>query len=873
MKPKAEAKRKRKKEYQEPPEDAKLFVGNLLYDVDSEGLTQLFQLAGVVKIVEIDRSHEFGFVMMRTVEEAEKAVVLYNRYGVLTETTAELVTSFFLAATRRIVEQMRFVGNLLKGQTIGVIGAGRIGPAHARMMFLKVNGKQLVTWKRASFMEEVLREAGVIILHPVLDKTTYHLVNKERLAMMKKKVILVNCSRGPVIDEVALVEHLRENPMFRISLDVFEAIIIVICSFWLSHSLVMNILKANARNTGPEDVQVKVLYCGLCHSDLHQDEPYRKPGLADMKNIVVVPHTTFASKGKIKGYPIWSNPNIVEAFLDENSPPPIACPSIVNSKALDVVHFRDYTSLSSNNKYLLIEADDDTILTRLLTETPIAGRYADSWPPLQNSLHMSDWTSEHDMGANRSDLYKIGGLPIGRLPYEEVVPKAKELTGNFRVAAMMEDKQTFSLAVPVLSSIYNGLNRVYKSSQLKQLRISFPIHYVYGWLANYFKTHFQLSNGPSIPLMTTSSGEGEAKYFDGELARKCIHQGDTAIWNSTMPNKSSPCYFVDDDKNEESEISYFISLHFNLLPFRYGDESESSHGDRCWKKVKPSLAKKGSSNPHVEIHASSLKTPPTIEKVWPDNVQILEDPHQSKPQDSSESVVGPDSRELLLSSKKITSNSYGKVEENVDSNLSRQPAVTMSIFYIKKVISELKKEFIIKAWASIRTKLAGLTLNRDFSIQDDVEVILNDMSGMGADISPLQDLLESFFGMVTFYDQAQSALVDKTTIIKESEPYLKAKEHLDLVSKERDEKSEKVSAACKSFEKARKKVKKLKARQDAAKQEAAEMESKVLAAEEEFSKCSDVSLATTKASKVVEKKNQVLEAALQDLVNYKLYLN
>ncbi|KAM3375577.1 hypothetical protein P3S68_014291 [Capsicum galapagoense] len=315
MKPKAEAKRKRKKEYQEPPEDAKLFVGNLLYDVDSEGLTQLFQLAGVVKIVEIDRSHEFGFVMMRTVEEAEKAVVLYNRYGVLTETTAELATSFSLAGTRRIVEAdefmragkyegwlpLLFVGNLLKGQTIGVIGAGRIGPAHARMMFLKVNGEQLVTWKRAPFMEEVLREAGVIILHPVLDKTTYHLVNKERLAMMKKKVILVNCSRGSVIDEVALVEHLRENPMFRISLDVFE------------------------------------------------DEPYRKPGLADMKNVVVVPHTTSVSKwthegmatltalnvlGKIKGYPIWSNPNIVETFLDENSPPPIACPSIVNSKAL-----------------------------------------------------------------------------------------------------------------------------------------------------------------------------------------------------------------------------------------------------------------------------------------------------------------------------------------------------------------------------------------------------------------------------------------------------------------------------------------------------------------------------------------------------------
>ncbi|KAL0376242.1 UNVERIFIED_CONTAM: Glycerate dehydrogenase HPR, peroxisomal [Sesamum calycinum] len=200
------------------------------------------------------------------------------------------------------------------GQTVGVIGAGRIGSAYARMMvisrclvhltygqFLKANGEQPVTWKRASTMEEVLREADVISLHPVLDKTTYHLVNKERLAMMKKEAILVNCSRGPVIDEVALVEHLKVNPMFRVGLDVFE------------------------------------------------DEPYMKPGLAEMKNAIVVPHIASASKwtregmatlaalnvlGKIKGYPIWSDPNRVEPFLNENATPPAACPSIVNAKAL-----------------------------------------------------------------------------------------------------------------------------------------------------------------------------------------------------------------------------------------------------------------------------------------------------------------------------------------------------------------------------------------------------------------------------------------------------------------------------------------------------------------------------------------------------------
>nr|ACF81050.1 unknown [Zea mays] len=223
----------------------------------------------------------------------------------------------------------RFVGNLLKGQTVGVIGAGRIGSAYARMMiegfkmnliyydlyqatrlenfvtaygqFLKANGEEPVTWKRAATMEDVLREADVISLHPVLDKTTYHLINPERLAIMKKEAVLVNASRGPVIDEAALVEHLKANPMFRVGLDVFE------------------------------------------------DEPYMKPGLADMKNAVVVPHIASASKwtregmatlsalnvlGKIKGYPVWGNPNQVEPFLQENLTPPPACPSIVNAKQI-----------------------------------------------------------------------------------------------------------------------------------------------------------------------------------------------------------------------------------------------------------------------------------------------------------------------------------------------------------------------------------------------------------------------------------------------------------------------------------------------------------------------------------------------------------
>ncbi|KAF3651642.1 hypothetical protein T459_14737 [Capsicum annuum] len=270
----------------------------------------------------------------------------------------------------------------------------------------------------------------------------------------------------------------------------------------------------------------------------------------------------------------------------------------------EMVRLKDYTFSSSKGKYLLIEANDGTVLTRLLTETPIPDR----------------------------------------------------------VAAMMVDKQTSSLAVPVLSSIYNGLNRVYKSSQLEQLRVSFPIHYVYGWLVYYFKTSFPLSNGPSIPLMT-------------------VHFGEDSMSKTTFPKAKS-------NMRRYSSIAY----------------------KSWWDKV----------------HGNFLEV----------NLQSLVN------------VVGP----------------------IIDTPLEHGEEV---LIVVKPPVLKFK------------------------------------------------NLLWFFFELLISYDQAQSTLVDKDINIKESGPHLKAKENLELVLKERDEKSKEVSATCKSPEKVRKKVKKLKARRDSVKQEAA----------------------------------------------------
>jgi len=188
-----------------------------------------------------------------------------NTPGVLTETTAEMAVALTFAAARRVGEAERFLrgghykgwlptlflGSLLWRLTIGIIGAGRIGAAYARMMveghkmnliyydlyansdlekyvsaygkFLVSQGQEAVTCKRAVTLDELLRSADCVSVHTVLDDTTRHLINAERLALMKPDALLINTSRGPVIDEAALVAHCLKNPGFRAALDVFDA--------------------------------------------------------------------------------------------------------------------------------------------------------------------------------------------------------------------------------------------------------------------------------------------------------------------------------------------------------------------------------------------------------------------------------------------------------------------------------------------------------------------------------------------------------------------------------------------------------------------------------------------------------------------------
>ncbi|HEX3264381.1 MAG TPA: D-glycerate dehydrogenase [Candidatus Limnocylindrales bacterium] len=171
-----------------------------------------------------------------------------NTPGVLTETTADLAWALLMAAARRLVEGDRYVregkwktwgpmllmGPDVHGATIGIVGFGRIGQAVARRAKgfgmrivyhdLQRVPKQVEAEFDATYMtlEGLLHESDFVSLHTVLSPETKGLLNAERLGWMKPTAVLVNTSRGPVVDSMALVDALRDGTIAAAALDVTD---------------------------------------------------------------------------------------------------------------------------------------------------------------------------------------------------------------------------------------------------------------------------------------------------------------------------------------------------------------------------------------------------------------------------------------------------------------------------------------------------------------------------------------------------------------------------------------------------------------------------------------------------------------------------
>lgn len=201
-------------------------------------------------------NYAVGFDNIDLGTATRRGVFVTNTPDVLTDATADLAWALLLAAARRIPEADRylranastgfpgwngwngwspqqFLGAAVAGRTIGIVGAGRIGTEVARRAF-GFKMRILYYSRRASRviedefggekanLETLLRTADFICLHVPLIPETHHLIGGREIEMMKPTAVLINTSRGPVVDEKALVCALRTGSIAAAGLDVFE---------------------------------------------------------------------------------------------------------------------------------------------------------------------------------------------------------------------------------------------------------------------------------------------------------------------------------------------------------------------------------------------------------------------------------------------------------------------------------------------------------------------------------------------------------------------------------------------------------------------------------------------------------------------------
>jgi glyoxylate reductase len=241
-------------------------------------------------------TYAVGYNNIDVREAAKRGILVTNTPGVLREATADLAWSLLMAVARKIPPSDRFVrdgkftgwgpelflGHDVHGGTLGIIGLGDIGSAVARrgrgfdMRVLYHNrgpspragdiGAELVP------LDELLRRSDFISLHVPSTPQTRHLIGPKELQAMKSTAILVNISRGEVVDEAAHVVALKERRIAGAGLDVYE------------------------------------------------NEPALNPGLADLDNVVLTPHTGSATYGARDRMATMAARNLLTALRGERPP-------------------------------------------------------------------------------------------------------------------------------------------------------------------------------------------------------------------------------------------------------------------------------------------------------------------------------------------------------------------------------------------------------------------------------------------------------------------------------------------------------------------------------------------------------------------------
>ena len=192
-----------------------------------------------------------GYDNINVPEVKARGIVVTNTPDVLTEAVAEFTWGLILSLTRRITEGDRLVrrggwkgwaldfmlGTELRGKQLGLIGRGRIGRAVAEKA--PAFGMTAVFAKHDLSLDELLVSSDVVSIHTPLTPETKHLIDRRALARMKRTAFLVNTSRGPVIDEGALLWALGERLIAGAALDVYDREPDVPPAFWPIENVVL----------------------------------------------------------------------------------------------------------------------------------------------------------------------------------------------------------------------------------------------------------------------------------------------------------------------------------------------------------------------------------------------------------------------------------------------------------------------------------------------------------------------------------------------------------------------------------------------------------------------------------------------------------
>ena len=200
------------------------------------------------KNLKIIANYAVGFDNIDVLEANRHNIIVTNTPGVASESVAEHVFALILACAKKLVEAdkyvrlgkfqrwdpLAFISPQIWGKTIGIIGLGKIGTFVAQIAFggfrmkilyfdlERVEDLELIIEAKYSTIPDLLRESDIITLHCPLTEKTRHLISRDEFKMMKKSAILINTSRGPVIDEVALIEALKSGVIAAAGLDVYE---------------------------------------------------------------------------------------------------------------------------------------------------------------------------------------------------------------------------------------------------------------------------------------------------------------------------------------------------------------------------------------------------------------------------------------------------------------------------------------------------------------------------------------------------------------------------------------------------------------------------------------------------------------------------